>query len=41
MTIKINCKYNDNGAWCTNKKIKRPLFGLGARRFYLSSTFND
>lgn len=31
MGIKINCIYNDQGAWCTNKKIKRSLFGLGAR----------
>ncbi|MEA3295538.1 MAG: DUF2283 domain-containing protein [Patescibacteria group bacterium] len=29
--IKINCKWNDNGAWCKNKKVKRNLFGLGAR----------
>ena len=31
MQIKINCKYNKQGAWCTNKKIKRSLFGIGAR----------
>ncbi|MFW5847506.1 MAG: hypothetical protein ACOCVF_01115 [bacterium] len=31
MIIKVNCKYNDQGAWCTNKEIKRSLFGLGAR----------
>ena len=31
MGIKINCKYNDRGAWCTNEKIKRSLFGFGAR----------
>ena len=29
--IKVNCKWNDQGAWCTNKKVKRSLFGLGAR----------
>lgn len=26
-----NCIYNDRGAWCTNKNIKKSLFGLGAR----------
>lgn len=31
MIIKINCKYNDRGAWCTNKQIKRSLFGMGVR----------
>lgn len=31
MPIKINCIYNDRGAWCNNKKIKRSLLGLGAR----------
>ena len=31
MIIKINCKYNDSGAWCTNKDVKRSLFGIGAR----------
>jgi hypothetical protein len=29
--ININCQYNDCGAWCKNKNIKRSLFGLGAR----------
>ena len=29
--ININCTYNDNGAWCKNKNIKRSLFGIGAR----------
>ena len=30
--ININCKYNDSGAWCTNKNIKRSIFGIiGAR----------
>jgi hypothetical protein len=28
---KINCIYNDNHAWCTNKNIKRSIFGIGAR----------
>ena len=31
MNIKINCVHNDQGAWCTNKKVKRSLFGIGAR----------
>jgi hypothetical protein len=31
MNIKINCIYNDRGTWCKNKKIKRSLFGIGAR----------
>ena len=31
MQKKVNCKYNDKGAWCTNKKIKRSLLGIGAR----------
>lgn len=26
MNININCKYNDRGAWCTNKNIKRGFF---------------
>jgi len=29
--IRINCIYNDQGFWCTNKQIKRSLFGLGSR----------
>lgn len=31
MGININCKSNDQGAWCKNKNIKRSLFGIGAR----------
>lgn len=31
MIIKVNCKYNDDAAWCTNKNIKRSIFGIGAR----------
>lgn len=31
MQGKINCKYNDRGAWCTHRGIKRSLFGIGAR----------
>ena len=29
--IRINCVYNDQGAWCKNKNVKRSLFGVGAR----------
>lgn len=29
--INIDCKDNDQGAWCKNKNVKRSLFGLGAR----------
>lgn len=41
MGIKINCTHNDQGAWCTNKKIKKSFFGIGARcciEFPYSST---
>ncbi len=31
MKIKINCIYADSDGWCSNKKIKRSLYGLGAR----------
>ena len=31
MYVKVNCIYNDKGAWCTNKNVKRSLLGLGAR----------
>lgn len=31
MKVKVNCKHNNEGAWCTNKKVKRSLFDLGAR----------
>ena len=31
MGINVNCIYTDKGAWCKNKKIKRSLFGFGAR----------
>ncbi len=30
-TIRINCTYNERGAWCNNRNMKRSLFGLGAR----------
>ena len=29
--VKVNCKSNDRGAWCKDKRIKRSLFGIGAR----------
>ena len=31
MGVSINCIFNDQGAWCTNKNIKRSVFGIGAR----------
>ena len=31
MNGKINCRYNDEGAWCRCKEVKRSLFGLGVR----------
>ena len=31
MGTKINCIYSDHGIWCKNKKIKRSVWGLGAR----------
>ena len=31
MQRKINCQHNDRGAWCTNKKVRRSLWGIGAR----------
>lgn len=27
----VNCKWNDQGAWCRNRKVKRSMFGIGAR----------
>ena len=29
--IRVNCQWNDQGTFCTNKEIKRSLFGLGSR----------
>ncbi len=29
--VKINCKYNDGQAWCRCSKVKRKLWGIGAR----------
>jgi len=31
MIVKVNCIYNNSGAWCKNKNIYRSLFGIGAR----------
>jgi hypothetical protein len=31
MGIKINCEYNDQVAWCKHEKVKRSLWGFGAR----------
>lgn len=31
IVVKVHCKHNDRGSWCTNKKIKRSLWGFGAR----------
>ncbi len=31
MTVRINCKYNDGMAWCKCSKVKRKLWGMGAR----------
>lgn len=28
---KVNCIYNNDGAWCNNENIKRSLCGIGAR----------
>jgi hypothetical protein len=28
---RINCVKNNNGAWCKDKRVKRSLFGIGAR----------
>lgn len=29
MQISINCQYANDGIYCTNKNVKRSLFGLG------------
>ena len=31
IVVKINCTHNDQGAWCTDKRVKRSLWGFGAR----------
>ena len=40
MGININCKSNDQGVWCKDKRIKRSMFGLGARRCVLFPGLN-
>ncbi len=27
----VNCTANDHGVWCKDKRIKRSLWGIGAR----------
>ena len=29
--ININCRQNDQGVWCKDSRVKRSLFGIGAR----------
>ena len=31
MDSNINCSHNDRGPWCKNIRVKRSLWGLGAR----------
>jgi len=31
MILKINCRYNNDDAWCTNEKVKRSFWGAGPR----------
>ena len=31
MLCRINCRKNDQGAWCKDKRTKRSLMGIGAR----------
>ena len=31
MTIKINCEFNDLGAWCKCKQVKRKWYQIGGR----------
>ena len=35
----VNCQWNDKGYWCTNKKIRRSLWGIGARECQEYNTF--
>lgn len=37
----INCVWNDRGAWCKNKNIKRSLFGFGVRSCIEYPPLND
>ena len=29
--VNINCKQNDKGVWCKDKRVRRSLCGIGAR----------
>lgn len=40
MYVRVNCKYNDNGLYCKNKKVKRSLFGIGERQCKLTRYSN-
>lgn len=41
MNVNINCIYNDQGAWCTNKNVRRcGIFGIGARCCTIYPGFN-
>ena len=31
MVHSVNCKANDQGAWCKDRRIKRSIWGIGAR----------
>lgn len=31
ISIKVDCKSNDGGAWCKDGRVKRSLLGFGAR----------
>jgi len=31
MTIKIDCKFNNLGAWCKCKQVKRKWYEMGGR----------
>jgi hypothetical protein len=31
MMQRVNCVSNEQGAWCRDARIKRSLFGIGAR----------
>ena len=31
MQINVNCKMNDNKAWCKDTRVKKSFFGLFAR----------
>lgn len=31
MRVNVNCKKNVDGPWCKDERVKRSLFGFGAR----------